>query len=408
MGISAARAITVGGVVTRWRRRQPKPIVLRYGLAALLVGLALTLTLTFQVFETDRPTLFLFFAAIVASAWFGGVGPGCVAVVLSVPAGLYFYSTRLMAFTITLDNSLLFLFFTVCAMAGGAISSRQRVAEERLQRAHRQLQLKAEELEGINAALREEMSERRRTESALHETQMELTRVARLTTMGELVASIAHEINQPLAAITTTAASCLRWLEGDRPNLREAREAATRLVRDGERAGEVIRYVRAMARRSVAEQVAVDVNAAISDAVSLASHELRKNQIDLLMELVGDEMIVLGDRIQLQQVFLNLIMNAIESLCTITNRVRTLRIQSRLGERGLVKVIIEDHGAGIPQNILDSLFDAFVTTKTEGMGLGLSICRSILDAHGGAVEAHARAPFGAVLSVTLPVKGNAR
>ena len=377
----------------------------RYLLAMALVVLALAMTLVLQHFEQDRPTLFLFFAAIVAAAWFGGVGPGCFAVAASIPAGIYFYSAALHEYTINLDNVVLFLFFGACAMAGGFLSSRQRHAEEGLQRAHRELQIKARELESMNATLLSEIAVRRRAELALQDSQSELARVARLTTMGELAASIAHEINQPLAAVVTTAESCQRWLEREHPDIDRARAAARRIVRDGNRASEVVRRIRAMVRKALPERTTLNVNTVIQDALSLMEPDLRKNGVVVRTALVDKLPCMQGDRTLLQQVFVNLITNAMESMTLVDSGNTLLQIDSAWQLDGTVAVNVRDSGAGIADDARERLFDAFVTTKKNGMGLGLSICRSIVEAHGGSLSATTASPHGAVFHVTLSQSG---
>ena len=377
----------------------------RYLIALSFVVLALAMTLVLQHFEQDRPTLFLFFAAIVAAAWFGGVGPGCFSVAASIPAGVYFYSTALHEYTINLDNAVLFVFFGACAMAGGFLSSRQRQAEEGLQRTHRELQVKARELESMNATLLSEIGERRRAEQALQDSQSELARVARLTTMGELAASIAHELNQPLAAVVTTAETCLRWLERELPDVDHARAAARRIVRDGNRASEVVRRIRAMVRNALPERSALDINSIIRDALSLMEADLRKCGVVVHAALAADIAMMQGDRTLLQQVFVNLITNAMESMTLTSGGQRVLQIESKRQSDGTIAVDVRDSGAGIADDARERLFDPFVTTKKHGMGLGLSICRSIVDAHGGKLSAAAAFPQGAVFHVTLSQSG---
>ena len=374
----------------------------RYGLALVLVALALALTLVLQHFESTRPTLFLFFAAIVAAAWFGGVGPGCLAAALSIPAGLYFYSSAVHALTINLDNLVMFFFFAACALAGGVLSSRQRAVESGLQRTHEELQAKAAELTRANDALKTEMAERRRTEDTLRETQARLTHAARLTAMGELVASIAHEINQPLAALLTNAGSCVRWLQEDNLDIAEARDAAESVVQDGTRASEVIRRIRAMVRRTPPEKRDLDVNALVREAIPLLERELRQQRVEVDLALAESLPPVSVDPIQLQQVILNLLLNSIEAMSGIGARPRRLNIGTRRTSLDEVEVEIADTGGGFASDDPENAFEAFVTSKPDGLGLGLSICRSIVEGYGGRISAAQREPFGAVVRVLIP------
>jgi C4-dicarboxylate-specific signal transduction histidine kinase len=379
--------------------------ITRYGLALSLVALALSLTLVLQHYESGRPTLFLFFAAIVAAAWFGGGGPGCLAAAASVPAGLYFYSASLPGLSVTLDNVVLFFFFVVCAMVGGLLSSRQREAEISLQRTHRQLEIKAAELSATNEALTAEMAERRRAELALADTRATLAHAARLTAMGELTASIAHEVNQPLAAVGTNASCCVRWLEPDNFRPEDAREAAASVVQDVNRASEVIKRIRAMVRRAPTERTALDLNHLVSDAMPLLDNELRRHGIDVVTDFENPLPGILGDRVQLQQVILNIVLNAAEAMSGVA-RARVLTLRTRMHGAETVALTVTDTGIGFGGRAPDEMFDAFVTSKPDGMGLGLSICRSIVETHGGHMSASQGEPNGAIVDVVLPVEAS--
>lgn len=380
--------------------------ILRYALALSLVVLALALTLGLQHFDSGRPSLFPFFTAIVAAAWFGGVGPGCLAAAASAPAGLYFHSGAPSAMHLTVDNYVLFVFFAFCAMAGDFLSSRRRDADARLLRTQGELAIKRAELQSANAALTGEMAERRRAEQALGETRTRLAHAGRLTALGELTASIAHEINQPLGAIAINASCCLRWLEPGELNLDEAREAALSVVQDSNRASEIIRRIRAMASRGTAEHDTIDLNALTANVLSFLDGELRHH--DVMVETALDMALpgVTGDKVQLQQVILNLALNAIEAMAGTTERQRILTLTTRSGTDGVV-LTVTDNGVGFAGREPEDFFDAFVTSKSEGMGLGLSICRSIVEAHGGRIAAARRAPEGAVFEIRLPIEGDA-
>jgi C4-dicarboxylate-specific signal transduction histidine kinase len=377
-----------------------------YLLALAFVALALAATLVLRHFEVDWPSLFLFFAAVATATWFGGVGPGCVAIAASIPAGLYFNFAALHATAIDLDNTVLFAFFDACAVAGGILGARQRRAEDGPQRTHRQLESKARELASANATLQAEITERRRAEQALYDAQAELARITRLTTMGELAASIAHEINQPLTAVITTAGSCQRWLDGERPNIEEARAAARRIVRDSNRASEIIRSIRAIVCQAPPQRAPLDVNTVIRDAVSVLEGDLQKNRIAVRTDLAADMSCIRGDRTLLHQVFMNLITNAMESMSLVDGDRRQLRIESKRLPAGVVAVAVHDTGGGIQGVARERLFEPFVTTKANGMGLGLSLCRSIVEAHGGSLSAEQGEPTGAVFHITLTENGN--
>ncbi|MGA9770662.1 MAG: PAS domain S-box protein [Blastocatellia bacterium] len=250
-----------------------------------------------------------------------------------------------------------------------------------------------------------DLTERKHTEEGLQRAQAELAHVTRLTTLGELTASIAHEVNQPLAAVALNANACLRWLAGESPNLTESRQAIQRIVREANRASEVIARIRALARKSPPRRDRVVINEVLLEVIALARGEVRRNHVNLHTQLADDLQLVLADRVQLQQVILNLIINSIEAMSEVSQGRRELMISSAKHENTGVLVAVRDTGVGVDTNHLDQLFDAFYTTKPDGMGMGLAISRSIIEAHGGRLWATAAKPSGAVLQFTLPVDG---
>ncbi|MCA1366930.1 PAS domain S-box protein [Bradyrhizobium sp. BRP14] len=247
-----------------------------------------------------------------------------------------------------------------------------------------------------------DIEDRRRAEEALQKTQAELAHVTRVTTMGALTSSIAHEVNQPLAAVVTNANAALRWLATQPPNLGEARETLERIVRDGHRAGEVIGRVRALLKKTATVTAPVDLNGLVEDSVALVEGEIRRHRILLRTELAPDLPPVVGDRVQLQQVILNLVMNGIEAMKKVADRPRELLIRSRPDISGSVLVAVQDAGVGLEPESAERVFEAFYTTKAEGLGMGLAICRSIIEAHGGRLWAEVNEPWGAVFQFTLP------
>src|SRR3984893_13184454 len=246
-----------------------------------------------------------------------------------------------------------------------------------------------------------DITQRRRAEEALRASQAALVHATRLTTMGELVASIAHQLNQPLMASVTNAETCLQWLSGDKPNIEEARKAAERVLRNGHRAGDVIKSVRALVRKSTSRMMQLDINGMIAEILDLMRPEIRRHEVVLSTELLPSVEPVWADRDQIEQVVVNLIMNAIEAMSLVVDRPRALRISSE-GDGDNVLVAISDSGSGIELSKLDQIFDAFITTKPEGMGMGLSICRSILESHRGRIWASRNWPHGSILRFTLP------
>jgi len=247
-----------------------------------------------------------------------------------------------------------------------------------------------------------DVTARKQAEIELHEAQTNLAHVARVTALGEMAASIAHEVNQPLAAVVTNAAACLRWLDREPANLTEARGTLQSIINDGNRAGEVIQRVRALVNKTT-DRKALHINEVVNEVMSLVQHELLSHRVALRLELAPALPPVLADRIQLQQVILNLVVNGIEAMQPVQDRPRELVIRTRQDEARQVLVTVSDCGVGVAAENADRLFDAFFTTKSSGMGMGLSICRSIVDAHGGRLSASGNVGPGATFQFTLPL-----
>ena len=236
----------------------------------------------------------------------------------------------------------------------------------------------------------------------LRQLEAELAHINRVSLLGELTASIAHEVNQPLSGVVSNAGASLRWLAGDPPNLEKAREAASRIVRDGKRAGDIIARVRALTRRAATPQEKLDLNQTVQEVLALVGDEVKRNRVRIQTQFAGDLSPVSGDRVQLQQVVLNLVMNGIEAMSRVGERARDLVITTRNLEPDQVQVTVEDSGIGLDPDTRARIFDPFYTTKPTGMGMGLSICRSILQAHGGRLWATAKDGPGTVFHFTLP------
>jgi PAS domain S-box-containing protein len=250
--------------------------------------------------------------------------------------------------------------------------------------------------------LTQDITDRKQLERTLQKTQSEIAHLSRVLTMGELTSSIAHEVNQPLAAVVTNGDASLRWLNLDPPNLAKARESVSRIIEEGRRAGEVIKRIRAMAKNTPPQKTTLVLNDVIQEVIGLVNPELSRNHVSLQTELASELPGVFGDRVQLQQVILNLVANGIEAMNAITQWPKELLISSKAAEDDRVLVSVRDCGAGFAPKLIERLFEAFFTTKHEGMGLGLSISRTIIEAHGGKLWALANNDHGATFQFTLP------
>jgi PAS domain S-box-containing protein len=253
----------------------------------------------------------------------------------------------------------------------------------------------------VSAAIRD-VTERTRAEGALRQAQADLAHISRVTTMGELTASLAHEVNQPIAATITNAEACLLWLGREEPDLAEARAAAKRAVRDGKLAGEIISRIRSQFKKDTSKWELVDVNEVIREVVALLRSEAMRHSISTRTELAADLPQIMGDRVQLQQVMMNLIVNSIDAMKEVDGR-RELSIKSQRTEDEQLQVSVSDTGTGLPPQHAAQIFNAFFTTKPHGTGMGLRISRSIIESHGGRLWAADNSPRGATLQFTLPV-----
>ena len=253
-------------------------------------------------------------------------------------------------------------------------------------------------------AMAASLSEQRRAEEALRQAQADLAHVNRVTTMGELTASLAHEVNQPIAAAVANASACLHWLAAQPPNLDEARAAAMNVVKDGTRAAEIVSHIRLLFKKATPQRELVDLNEVIREMIVLLHSEVTRCSISVRTELAGDLPHVTGDRVQLQQVMMNLITNSIAAMKDVNGR-RELAIKSQRAEDGLIAVCISDSGVGLPPQQADQIFNAFFTTKRDGTGMGLPISRTIVESHNGRLWAAENSPCGASFHLVLPIKG---
>lgn len=407
----------------------PPPVsspVWRYGLAVLAVAIGLGLKLILLHFNFSYPVSASFLAAIAVAFWFGGTGPGVLSVLLSSLAFGYFVAPyqvdyllvlpdgstkpvyRPPTFTTSLSH---LIYFALVAVLMSWFSSSRRRAELLLNQARNDLEAKVDErtadLRQANQQLRDEITERRQAEEALRQAQTELAHVSRVTTMGQLVASIAHEINQPLGAIVTNGSACVRLLSREAPDLDKSREVIGRMIKDGLRASEVLKRIRGLLHKSHPQKARLNINETIQEVIDLVSSDVLRRKVELQSELAADLPPVVGDRIQLQQVILNLILNAKDAMSEVQTRRRELLVTSRRNECGEVIVAVRDSGKGLDANDAERIFDPFFTTKAEGLGLGLSISQKIIADHGGRMLATANENKGATIQFTLPANAGA-
>jgi C4-dicarboxylate-specific signal transduction histidine kinase len=385
----------------------PKPpAILSYSIAVLSVAAALIISRLPAVHLQDAPVS-LFLCAVLLSAWFGGIGPGLLATALSALAFNYYFLPPIHSLGPKPDEIPRLVIFTVSALFVGSLSAAERSAIESLRRTRDDLRKTVQELQSTNEALQAESLERKHAEEARREAQAELARVSRVTTMGELTASLAHEVNQPIAAAVTNANTCLRWLTRDQPDLEEAREAASRIVKDATRAAGIISRVRLLFKKSTPQRELVDVNEAIREMIVLLRSEASRYNITVRMELAADLPRTMGDRVQLQQVLMNLIVNSIDAMKEVDG-ARELAVKSQRTEKEEVLVSVSDTGVGLPPEQTEQIFNAFFTTKPHGTGMGLRISRSIVESHGGRLWAADNSPRGASFHFALPTKIEAK
>lgn len=307
----------------------PSPVhaVARYVLALILVSVALIVSLALQN-SFGNPFWFFFSVAVILSTWFGRTGPGWLSVVYSTLAVMYYFTPPVRSFAVSPRDFPYFITFVVCEVGVTQLISWRRRTEDALREARDVLETKVAErtveLKNANEALLKQMEEQRRTEEALQATRAELTRAARITTIGELTASIAHEVNQPLAAVVANADACVAWLSREHPDLAEARAAAERATQGATRASDVIARIRSLITKATPEKSQVQINQTLEQTAVLAEGQATRNQVVIKLELSPDSPTVRGDSIQLQQVILNLMMNGIEAMTTVSDRPRML------------------------------------------------------------------------------------
>ena len=388
----------------------PLRIFLGYAVAVIAVGAAVVATLELGSATKHTPTLF--FCSVMLSSWFGGVWPGIVSGLLSAIAQDYYFISPLHALGISAEEAPDMIVFVSSALFVSWLSGKQKRAEDSLRQARNELEARvqemAAELKQTNEQLQAEIAEHKIAEDGIIRAQADMARVARIITMGEFAASIAHELNQPLAGVVTNGNACLHWLAAQPPNINKARQAIARTVREGTRASGVLVRVRGLLKKGGPVTELSDINRVIDEVIVLAQGELRRHGVSLRAELLEGLPAIVADRVQVQQVMLNLIMNAIESMIAVADRARVLCIRTGKPYPGYIEVLVRDSGVGLAPENLDRIFDSFYTTKSEGIGMGLTISRSIIEAHGGQLAAAANDGPGATFRFTLPVDEGVR
>jgi C4-dicarboxylate-specific signal transduction histidine kinase len=376
-----------------------------YVVAAISVGIAAVITL--KLGSVIKHTSTLFFCSVMFSSWYGGLWPGVFAALLSVVALDYYFIPPLYALGISLEEAPDMIVFVATALFIGWLSGEQKRAKESLRHARDELDAKVQErtaeLKRANEQLQSEIAERESAEEGLIRAKAEIARIARITTMGEFAASIAHELNQPLGSIVVSGGACLRWLTAKPPNLDEVLQAVEAIIRDGTRASSVLVRIRGLLRRGERLRERSDINDIIREVIALSDRELRRTRASLRTEMPGNLPPVVVDRVLLQQVILNLMMNAVEAMRAVSDRVRVLRIRTEEQPSGSIVVLVQDSGVGLDPNSSSRMFEAFYTTKVEGIGMGLTISRSIIEAHGGRLWAVANDGPGSTFCFTLPI-----
>jgi len=381
----------------------PKPPgIASYGVTVLLVTAALIFARLLDIHLVTAPVS-LFLCAIMLSALFGGLRPGLLAVALSLLAFDYYFVTPLYSLAMEIKEVPRVIIFALSALFVGLLSAAQRSVTESLRDARDDLSRTVEELKRTNEALQTEHIERHQAQEALHQAQADLAHVSRVTMMGELTASLAHEVNQPITAAVTNAKTCVRWLAGDAPNIEEARDAALRSAKNGARASDIIGRIRLLFKKGTPVREPVDINEVIREIIVLLRGEASRYSVSVRTELDTALPRLMGDSVQLQQVFMNLLLNGIEAMKDVNDK-HELFIKSERWENEQVLVSVHDTGSGLPPQQADHIFDAFFTTKLHGTGMGLSISRSIVESHGGRLWADGNSPRGATFHIALPTR----
>lgn len=356
--------------------------------------------------STGTHNHFLFFAAIVITAWYAGAGPGWLSVALSAFATNSVFESPVHGFEFRTDGLSCFTSFALCGAVTIATSLRRRRMEEALRRTLDELEdrmlARTRELTQLHERLMTEMARRAGAETALHQTEAELARAGRLMGLAELTASIAHEINQPLAVVVANGEAAQNWLRHSPPALPAVAESIQAVVTEAVRAAKIITRIRSLITTAVPRQSSIEVNELIGEVLMFAGAGLAKRQVVTECRLASALPPIVGDRVQLQQVLLNVVNNASDAMAGISDRKRELIIETAMHGDDAVSIVVSDCGHGLCTSDPNRIFRPFYSTKEGGMGIGLSVCRKFVEQHGGSISAMTRQPHGAVLRIDLP------
>jgi C4-dicarboxylate-specific signal transduction histidine kinase len=382
-------------------------LVPRYALPFVAVTAAGVGSIVVPVASVGIHNVFFFFAAIVITAWYAGAGPGWLSVALSGLTTNSFFESPDHRFVLGPEGLSWSAAFVLCGAVTIATSFRRRRAEEAFRRAHGDLEgricARTRELLRLNERLIAEVAERVRTETALRQTQSELARAHRLITLAELSASIAHEINQPLAAVVSNGEAAKNWLRRSPPALPAAAESIQAAVTAAARAAEIVTRIRSLITKAIPRQTYIEVNELVGEVLTLANADLTNRQIVAECRLAAALPSIIGDRVQLQEMLLNVVNNASDAMADVSDRKRELIIETATHSEDAISIVVSDSGHGLCAADPSKMFRAFYSTKAGGMGIGLSVCRTIVEQHGGSIRAMTRQPHGAILKIDLPV-----
>ena len=393
------KRVVVRRAVAWWNQelQRVRSPILRYGFSVVCVAIAIGMGLAFEYYGFRSGQWGLFGAGIAFATWYGGIGSCIFAVVLSAACFDYFFTEPIYSFTISPGDLPYFLGFVGWAGIVGSFSGVLRHTTDRLQvevaeRKHREEQIRK---------LNQELATRAADLERLRRLEADIAHLNRVSMMGELAASLAHEIKQPIAAAAMNAKACTRWLRGDAPDVTEAREVASRMISDVTRAVDIIDRVRSLYGRGAPERELVDVNEIIREMTVLLGDTANRNAVSIRAELDMGLPTTTADRVQLQQVLMNLMLNGIEAM---KDHGGELIVVSNRTEDGQLMISVSDSGIGLPIDQAERIFEAFFTTKPQGTGMGLSISRRIVEALGGRLWASHNTGRGATFQFTLPVR----